>query len=253
MIECKNVSKIYPGDVPALENISFKINDKEFLSIIGSSGAGKSTLIKLLHAEEKPTSGEILFGGEDIVEYKKKQIFQHRREVGVVFQDFKLLPKKNVFENVAFAMEVSGRSEEEVAEDVPQVLEIIGLTELADKYPHEISGGEQQRVAIARALVNRPKVLIADEPTGNLDPESGWEILQSLLKINKYGTTVVLATHDREAVDKINGRVVVLKDGKIVSDEIKGKYDLKEDKVKKEEKEDRQRRTDSENQKKKSI
>jgi len=230
MIECKNVSKIYPGNVPALENINLTIKDKEFVSIIGSSGAGKSTLIKLLHAEEKPTSGEILFDGENLMDYKKKQIFKHRREVGVVFQDYKLLPTKNVFENVAFAMEVSGRSEEEVAEDVPQVLEIIGLTKLADKYPREISGGEQQRVAIARALVNRPKVLIADEPTGNLDPESGWGILQSLLKINKYGTTVVLATHDREAVDKINERVVVLQDGKIVSDEAKGKYDLKETK-----------------------
>jgi len=230
MIECRNVSKVYPGDVPALENINFKIGEKEFVSIIGSSGAGKSTLMKLLHAEEKPTCGEILFEGEDIVEYKKKQIFQHRRDVGIVFQDFKLLPKKNVFENVAFAMEVAGKSDEEIAEDVPQVLEIVGLSHLAEKYPNEISGGEQQRVAIARALVNRPKVLIADEPTGNLDPESGWEILQSLLKINKYGTTVVLASHDKESIDKINKRVILLEDGKIVSDESVGKYDLKKEK-----------------------
>lgn len=229
MIECRNVSKIYCGDDPALDNVSFKIADKEFVSIIGASGAGKSTLIKLLHAEEMPSSGEILFDEENIIEYKKKQIFQHRRDVGVVFQDFKLLPKKNVFENVAFAMEVSGRTEEEVNEDVPKVLEIVGLQGLEGKYPHELSGGEQQRVAIARALVNRPKVLIADEPTGNLDPESGWGILESLLKINKYGTTVVLATHDKEAVDKLKKRVIVLKDGKVVSDKEEGKYVLEND------------------------
>jgi cell division transport system ATP-binding protein len=228
MIECKNVSKIYLGDSPALENVSFRIEDKEFVSIIGASGAGKSTLIKILHAEERPTSGEIIFDEDDIVEYKKKQIFQHRRDVGVVFQDFKLLSKKNVFENVAFAMEVAGKTDAEIAEDVPKVLEIIGLEGLEDKYPHELSGGEQQRVAIARALINKPKVLIADEPTGNLDPESGWEVLESLLKINKYGTTVVLATHDREAIDRLNKRVIVLKDGKIISDKDNGKYDLDE-------------------------
>lgn len=228
MIECKNVSKVYVGDSPALENVSFKIEDKEFVSIIGASGAGKSTLVKLLHAEERPSSGEILFDEEDIVEYKKKQIFQHRRDVGVVFQDFKLLSKKNIFENVAFAMEVSGRSDEEINEDVPKVLEIVGLQGLGSKYPHELSGGEQQRVAIARALVNRPKVLIADEPTGNLDPDSGWGILESLLKINKYGTTVVLATHDKESVDRIGKRVIVLKDGKITSDKEDGKYELDE-------------------------
>jgi len=227
MIECKNVSKVYAGEVPALENVSFKIEDKEFVSIIGSSGAGKSTLIKLMHAEEKPTSGEVWFDEDDIVEYEKKQIFQHRRDVGVVFQDFKLLPKKNVFENVAFAMEVSGRTDEEVNEDVPKVLKIVGLEGLAEKYPHEISGGEQQRVAIARALVNRPKVLIADEPTGNLDPDSGWGILESLIKINEYGTTVVLATHDKESVNKLKKRVIVLEKGRILSDESKGQYDLK--------------------------
>ena len=226
MIECKNVSKVYVGEVPALENVSFKIEDGEFVSIIGSSGAGKSTLVKLWHAEEKPTSGEIFFDEEDIVEYKKKNIWKHRRDVGVVFQDFKLLPKKNVFENVAFAMEVSGRADEEIAEDVPKILEIVGLSGLEEKYPNEISGGEQQRVAIARALVNRPKVLVADEPTGNLDPESGWSVLQSLLKINKYGTTVVLATHDKESVNKLKKRVIVLEKGKVVADDAVGVYDL---------------------------
>jgi len=226
MIECKNISKVYAGDVPALENVSFVIKDKEFVSIIGASGAGKSTLIKLLHAEERPTCGEIIFDDEDIVEHKKKQIFQHRRDVGVVFQDFKLLPKKNVFENVAFAMEVSGKTDKEINEDVPKVLEIVSLQGMEEKYPHELSGGEQQRVAIARALINKPKVLIADEPTGNLDPDSGWLILESLLKINKYGTTVVLATHDRDSVNKLNKRVIVLKDGKIISDKENGQYDL---------------------------
>lgn len=226
MIECKNVSKVYIGDVPALENVSFKIKEKEFVSIIGSSGAGKSTLVRLLHAEERPTSGEIIFNDENISEFKKKKVCQHRRDVGMVFQDFKLLPKKNVFENVAFAMEVAGKSDEEIAEDVPKILEIVGLTGLEEKYPNQISGGEQQRVAIARALVNRPKVLIADEPTGNLDPDSGWSVLKSLIKINNYGTTVILATHDRESVDKLGKRVIVLENGKIVSDKEAGKYDL---------------------------
>jgi cell division transport system ATP-binding protein len=230
MIECKNVSKVYSGDVPALENVNFKIEDKEFVTIIGASGAGKSTLIRLLHGEEKPSSGEILFEGDDIVECKRRKICQHRRNIGIVFQDFKLLPKKTVFENVAFAMEVSGRTDAEIEEDVPKVLEIVGLDGLEEKYPNEISGGEQQRVAIARALVNKPRVLIADEPTGNLDPDSGWEVLDSLIKINKYGTTVILATHNKESVDRIKRRVITLKKGKIVSDQAVGKYDLKNNK-----------------------
>jgi cell division transport system ATP-binding protein len=213
-----------------LENVSFKIEDKEFVNIIGASGAGKSTLIRLLHAEEKPSSGEILFEGEDIVECKRRQICNHRRNIGIVFQDFKLLPKKTVFENVAFAMEVSGKTDEEIEEDVPKVLEIVGLGGLEEKYPNEISGGEQQRVAIARALVNRPKVLIADEPTGNLDPEASMEVLDSLIKINKYGTTVILATHNKELVDKIKRRVITLEKGRIISDVAVGKYNLKNNK-----------------------
>lgn len=230
MIECKNVSKVYSGDVPALENVSFKIEDKEFVTIIGASGAGKSTLIRLLHAEERPSAGEILFEDEDIVECKRGRICQHRRNIGIVFQDFKLLPKKTVFENVAFAMEVSGKTDEEIEEDVPKVLEIVGLSGLEEKYPNEISGGEQQRVAIARALVNRPKVLIADEPTGNLDPEASMEVLDSLIKINKYGTTVILATHNKELVDKIKRRVITLEKGRIISDVAVGKYNLKNNK-----------------------
>lgn len=230
MIECKNVSKVYSGDVPALENISFKIEDKEFVTIIGASGAGKSTLIRLLHAEEKPSAGEIFFEDENIVECKRRQICKHRRNIGIVFQDFKLLFKKTVFENIAFAMEVSGRTNEDIEEDVPKVLEIVGLSGLENKYPNEISGGEQQRVAIARALVNRPKVLIADEPTGNLDPEAGLEVLDSLIKINKYGTTVILATHNKDLVNQIKKRVITLEKGKIINDVAIGKYNLKNNK-----------------------
>ncbi|MFW5884932.1 MAG: cell division ATP-binding protein FtsE [Patescibacteria group bacterium] len=226
MIEYKNVSKVYSGENTALEDLNFHINDKEFVSIVGQSGAGKSTLIRLLHAEEKPTTGDIVFNKESIVNLKKRHLPNHRRDIGVVFQDFKLLSKKNLFENVAFAMEVAGKPDDEIQEDVPQVLEIVGLEKQMHKYPHEVSGGEQQRAAIARALVNRPKVLVADEPTGNLDPEASWEIVQALLKINKYGTTVLLATHDKNIVDQICKRVIVLKDGKIIKDSEKGKYCL---------------------------
>jgi cell division transport system ATP-binding protein len=224
MIEYKNVSKVYSGENKALEGVNFHIKDKEFVSIVGQSGAGKSTLIRLLHAEEKPTTGDIVFNKESIVNLKKRHLPKHRRDIGVVFQDFKLLSKKNLFENVAFAMEVAGKSDEEIQEDVPQVLEIVGLEKQMHKYPHEVSGGEQQRAAIARALVNRPKVLVADEPTGNLDPEASWEIVQALLKINKYGTTVLLATHDKNIVDQICRRVIVLKEGKVIKDSKKGKY-----------------------------
>ncbi|MFO7806902.1 MAG: cell division ATP-binding protein FtsE [Candidatus Moraniibacteriota bacterium] len=226
MIKCKSVSKVYPGNAPALENINFHVEDGEFVSIVGQSGAGKSTLIRLLHAEEKPTSGDIVFNKESIVNLKKRHLPRHRRDIGVVFQDFKLLPKKNLFENISFAMEVAGKPNEEIEEDVPQVLEIVGLEKQMRKYPHEVSGGEQQRAAIARALVNRPKVLVADEPTGNLDPEASWEIVQALLKINKYGTTVLLATHNKDIVDKICKRVIVLKEGRMFKDEKKGKYCL---------------------------
>ncbi|MDZ7611486.1 MAG: cell division ATP-binding protein FtsE [Candidatus Moranbacteria bacterium] len=228
MIEYKNVSKIYPGNAPALENVNFHLGGGEFVSVVGQSGAGKSTLIKLLHAEEKPTSGDIVFNKESIVDLKKRHLPKHRRDIGVVFQDFKLLSKKNLFENVAFAMEVAGKSNDEIEEDVPQVLEIVGLEKQMHKYPHEVSGGEQQRAAIARALVNRPRVLVADEPTGNLDPEASWEIVQALLKINKYGTTVILATHDKAIVDKVCKRVVALKDGKIYRDTSQGKYCVEE-------------------------
>jgi len=208
----------------ALDNISFRIEQKEFVSFVGHSGAGKSTILKLIYAEEKPTSGEIFFNGEDISKIKPKDLPYHRRRIGTVFQDFKLLSKKTVFENVAFALEASGHTNREIEESVPQILEIVGLGNKASSYPHEISGGEQQRVAIARALVHRPALIIADEPTGNLDPISAWGIIQLLLKINKLGTTVILATHDKEVVNNIKKRVITLDQGRIIRDHSKGRY-----------------------------
>jgi cell division transport system ATP-binding protein len=224
MIEYKNVSKIYPGDAPALENVNLHIKNGEFISIVGQSGAGKSTLLKLLYAEEKPTTGDVIFDKENIVNLKNRKLPYHRRKIGTVFQDFKLLPKRTLFENIAFAMEVSGKTNEEIEEDVSKILDIVNLMDKAEKYPLEVSGGEQQKVALARALVNKPKVLIADEPTGNLDPISTWEIIQLFLKINEFGTTVMLATHNKGIVDKINKRVVVIDKGRVIRDDKHGKY-----------------------------
>ena len=226
MIEFRNVKKIYAGgtNTVALDNVSFVIEKDEFVSLVGHSGAGKSTLLKLLYAEEKPTSGEIIFNGEDIAKLTPKQLPSYRRRIGTVFQDFKLLPKKTLFENVAFALEVSDHSDKEIQELVPQILEIVGLAHKLESYPREISGGEQQRVAIARALVHRPALIIADEPTGNLDPISSWGIIQLLLKINKLGTTVLLATHNKDIVNRIKKRVITLDQGKIIRDHSKGRY-----------------------------
>lgn len=226
MIEFRNVKKIYSGGINtiALDDISFVIEKEEFVSLVGHSGAGKSTLLKLLNAEEKPTSGEIYFNGENIANLTPKQLPYHRRRIGTVFQDFKLLPRKTLFENVAFALEVSDHSDKEIRELVPQILEIVGLAHKMESYPREISGGEQQRVAIARALVHRPPLIIADEPTGNLDPISSWGIIQLLLKINKLGTTIMLATHNKDIVNRIKKRVITLDQGKIIRDHSKGRY-----------------------------
>jgi cell division transport system ATP-binding protein len=227
MIEFKDVKKVYKVGMTstvALDNVSFSIDQKEFVSFVGHSGAGKSTILKLIYAEEKPTSGEIMFNGEDITFIKPKGMPLHRRRIGTVFQDFKLLQKKTVYENVAFALEVSGYPNKEIQKSVPQILEIVGLSNKAENYPHEISGGEKQRVAIARALVHRPALIIADEPTGNLDPISAWGIIQLLIKINKLGTTVVLATHDKEVVNNIKRRVITLDQGRIIRDHSKGRY-----------------------------
>lgn len=225
MIRFENVSKKYDDSGTAIYDVNFHIHEGEFVSIVGQSGAGKSTLLKMIFAEEKPTTGHIYIRGRDITMLKENRLPILRRHIGVVFQDFKLLDKKTVFENVAFAMEVSGKSDAEIATDVPQVLDIVGLLEKKDKYPDELSGGERQRVSIARALVHRPDIIVADEPTGNLDLVNTWDIVQLLMKINQYGTTVILATHNREIVNLINKRVITVDSGRIVKDQLdNGKY-----------------------------
>jgi len=224
VIKFDKVDKFYAEDAPVLKGINLEIKEGEFISLVGPSGSGKSTFLKLIYAEEKPTEGNVLFGEISIATIKKSKLPAHRRNIGTIFQDFKLLPKRTAFENVAYAMEVSGFSKVEIEEDVPQILEIVGLQNKANKFPHQLSGGEQQKVAIARALVNKPLVIIADEPTGNLDPESSQDIVELLLEINKLGKTIVLASHDKEIVDRANKRVVALDNGKIVCDTKKGKY-----------------------------
>lgn len=226
MIKFDKVKKVYKDDFAALQDINLEIKAGEFVSIVGQSGAGKSTILKLIYAEESPSEGQIFFNEKPLDSISRKHISEHRRNIGTVFQDFKLLPKKTAFENVAYALEVCGISAEEILEDVPQILEIVGLGERQGKFPHQLSGGEQQRVALARALIHKPLVIIADEPTGNLDPVSSLEIMQLLLKINKLGTTVILASHDRDIINKAAKRVVVLEKGKIICDDAKGKYKI---------------------------
>jgi cell division transport system ATP-binding protein len=208
----------------ALDRISLHIEPKEFVIVVGHSGAGKSTLLKILTREEKPSSGKIIIGGIDYERLKDRDVPKLRRKIGVVFQDFKLLPNKTVFENVAFALEIGGYSNREIRYTVPKVLNIVGLKNKAKSYPRELSGGEMQRVAIARAVVRQPKILIADEPTGNLDPKHAWDVIKVLEKINRYGTTVLLTTHNQEIVNRLRRRVVTIKDGRIVSDKANSGY-----------------------------
>lgn len=224
VIEFKDVIKAYPGKIKAVDGISFSIKPGEMISLVGPSGAGKSTLIRLLTGEEAPTSGQVIVAGRDIAQLRRKELPYYRRKVGVIFQDFKLLPKKTVYENVAFALEVADATRAQIEENVPKIIEIVGLTSRTRAMSEELSGGEKQRVSIARALVHKPKLLIADEPTGNLDPVSTWEIIELLVKINSQGTIVLLATHDREVVDSLQKRVITMRAGKIVSDQAKGKY-----------------------------
>lgn len=224
MIEFKNVTKIYHPNHYAIKHVNVHIQPGEFVSIVGQSGAGKSTLIKLLTAEEPADRGEIVIGGWDITNIKRSQIPALRRQVGVIFQDFKLLPIKTVFENVAFGLEVIGASKKRINDIVPQILKIVGLVETAHRYPHQLSGGEKQRVAIARALVHRPKVLLADEPSGNLDAINTQDIITLLERINEMGTTVVLVTHNREIVNKLKRRVITIAEGQISKDVEEGKY-----------------------------
>ena len=226
MIVFQNVFKIYNSHSTALEDVTFQIDPGEFISLAGRSGAGKSTVIKLLIGEDKPTRGRVFFGQYEVNKLQDKELPAFRRHIGVVFQDFRLLVTKNAYENIAYALEVMGRPQREIAELVPQVLDMVGLSDKARNFPHELSGGEKQRVAIARAMIHRPEVIIADEPTGNLDPFHTWEIVNLLQKINQLGTTVVLATHDKEIINNLEKRVITLDKGRMIRDEQKGKYIL---------------------------
>ncbi|MBU0624744.1 cell division ATP-binding protein FtsE [Patescibacteria group bacterium] len=226
MIRFKNVSKTYQPNIVGVQNVNLHIRPGEFVSIVGQSGTGKTTLVKLLIAEERPTRGQIIVGGWDISGIKPSEVPLLRRQIGVVFQDFKLLPKKTVYENVAFALEVAGVNPRRIKAIVPQALKIVGLTDKTGRYPRQLSGGEQQRVVIARSLVHRPKIIVADEPTGNLDSLNTWEIIDLLKRINGFGTTVVLVTHNREVVNALNRRVITIDNGLIVSDQEEGKYML---------------------------
>lgn len=224
MIKMKNVTMIYNGGKPALEDIDLEVSRGDFLFLVGPSGSGKSTLIKLLIRELVPTKGEIYIAGRDLVHMRSGKVHLLRRNIGCVFQDFKLLPNKTIYENVAFALEVIGKQERAIKIQVPEALKLVGLGGKFDRYPGELSGGEQQRASLARAFVNRPPLLLADEPTGNLDPGISMEIMSLLDRINKTGTTVLMATHDREMVNNLRKRVIALEHGKLVRDQARGVY-----------------------------
>lgn len=224
MIRFEGVTKIYNPETVALKSISFNIDQGEFASVVGKSGAGKTTLLKLLIAEEKPTEGKVFFEDQDVHELSALELPELRRRIGVVFQDYKLLPSKTTFENVAFVMEMLGAKEEDISRDVSEVLEIVGLVRRADHFPVQLSGGERQRVAIARALVHRPQLIIADEPTGNLDPYNQRDIVRLLARVNEMGTTVLLATHNKEVINTLGKRVITLDEGAIIRDEQKGRF-----------------------------
>ena len=225
MILLDRLSKTY-GQSTALARVNLHIHPKEFVTVVGESGAGKSTLIRLLIREERPTSGKIVVGGIDYEALKSRDVPQLRRRIGVVYQDFKLLQNRNVYENVAFALEITGTRPSVIKHTVPKVLNLVGLADKAKSFPRELSGGQQQRVAIARAVVRQPKILIADEPTGNLDPKHSWDIIELLLKINRHGTTVILTTHNRDIVNALQRRVITLRNGRVVKDEEAGGYEV---------------------------
>ena len=224
MIEVKNVYKKYPNGVHAINGININIDFGEFVYVVGPSGSGKSTFIKMLYREEKPTSGSIIINGINLTTLKERKVPYLRRNLGVVFQDFKLFPNLTVYEDIAFALEVIEESPRNIKRRVLEVLDLVHLKQRARSYPNELSGGEQQRVSIARSIVNSPKVLIADEPTGNLDPETTWEIMDTFMEINRRGTTIIMATHDKEIVNNIKNRVIVIEGGLVVRDELKGEY-----------------------------
>ena len=224
MIYFNNVSKVYNEDSKALENVDLTVTAGEFVSIVGHSGAGKTTLVKMILADEVPSLGTVFFESINVFKLKNKDLTKLRRRIGVVFQDFKLLPNKTAYENIAFAMEAVGKSNEEIESDVPHVLELVDLSSKMHHFPKQMSGGEQQRLAIARAIINQPELIIADEPTGNLDAINTYEIVQILKKINDLGTTVILTTHNRGVVDSIGKRVITMEKGKIIRDDKDGKY-----------------------------
>lgn len=226
MIYFNNVSKYYNDMYPALEGVDFVVSPGEFVTIVGHSGAGKSTLIKMILADEKPTDGSVFFESLDIAKLRGSDLIGLRRRIGTVFQDFRLLPNKTAYENIAFAMEAAGKTDEEIDSDVPHVLDLVDLGHKIFSFPHEMSGGERQRLAIARAIINQPEVIIADEPTGNLDPINTYEVVQILKKINDLGTTVILTTHNKGVVDSIGKRVITMEKGKIIRDDKAGGYVL---------------------------
>ena len=224
LIQLKNVTKVYKTGVTALYDLSLNIEKGDFVFIIGSTGCGKSTVIKMIYREEKPTKGQIILGGKDISKVWNSKVYKIRRKMGVVFQDYKLLEKSTVYENVAFALEVFGLPKQEIHNKAIKALELVGLKNKVKSFPNQLSGGEQQRVAIARAIVNEPKLLICDEPTGNLDPDTSMEIMKVLEAINELGTTIIMVTHDREIVNKMKKRTILLEAGRILKDYEKGTY-----------------------------
>ncbi|MCH8741661.1 cell division ATP-binding protein FtsE [Patescibacteria group bacterium] len=226
MIKFQNITKIYNHNTTAVDDVSFEIDGKEFVSIVGRSGAGKTTLLKLLLAEEKPTRGKIFLDNQNVHKIKPEELPRLRRRIGVIFQDYRLLSSKNVYENVAYVLEVIGASDLEISRDVPQVLEIVELADKAQNFSKELSGGERQRVAIARALIPRPEIILADEPTGNLDPYHTREVMNLLSRINEMGTTIILATHNKEVINNLGKRVITLEKGRLVRDDEKGRFIL---------------------------
>ena len=228
MVHFNHVSKIYDNKIAAVSDVEFKIEKGEYVFLIGPSGSGKTTIIKMLIRDEVPSDGKIFFNDADITKISRQKVYKLRREIGVIFQDFKLVQDKTAFENVAFAMEAAGKSDKDIKETVPYVLDIVGLSNRMNAFPRQLSGGEQQRVAIARAISNNPKILIADEPTGNLDPASAWDIVQVLSKINNWGTTVIMSTHGTDIVNSLNKRVVQMDGGRVIRDDNKGQYEMTE-------------------------
>jgi len=226
MIYFDKVTKQYKDGTPGLEDVTLSISPKEFISIVGHSGAGKTTLLKMLLAEDRPTAGTVFFESVDVHTVPKSQLHHYRRKIGTVFQDFRLIPNKTAYENIAFAMEAAGREDDEIASDVPYILELVDLADKANHFPHQLSGGEQQRVAIGRAIINQPDVIVADEPTGNLDPVNTYEIIEIMKKINELGTTVLITTHNKGVVDAMGKRVITMDKGRVVRDDPHGHYIL---------------------------